>query len=72
MSQPEDPLFDYILSLGEKKVKMIGSRNLSILGGLYGNDLQRYKQIIEKIIEMKENGMNVKLNITSKSCDLKQ
>ena len=72
MSQSEDPLFDYILSLGEEKVKMIGSRNISILGGLYGNDLQRYKQIIEKIIEMKENGMNVKLNIGTKSSDPSQ
>ena len=69
MTESQDPIFDYLLTLGEEKVKMIGPRNLSLLGGLYGNDLERYKQIVEQIIEMRENGMVVNLNIKPESVD---
>lgn len=67
MSESHDSLFDYLLTLGEEKVKMIGSRNISLLGGMYGNDLERYKQIVQQILEMRENGMVVDLNIKSDS-----
>ena len=70
MSQSQDPLFDYLLTLGEEKVNMIGSRNLSLLGGMYGNDLERYKQIVQQILEMRENGMVVNLNFKTDSGDL--
>ena len=70
MSQSQDPLFDYLLTLGEEKVNMIGARNLSLLGGMYGNDLERYKQIVQQILEMQENGMVVNLNFKTDSGDL--
>jgi hypothetical protein len=70
MSQSQDPLFDYLLTLGEEKVNMIGSRNLSLLGGMYGNDLERYKQIVQQILEMRENEMVVNLNFKTDSGDL--
>ena len=70
MSESQDPVFDYLLTLGEEKVNMIGSRNLSLLGGMYGNDLERYKQIVQQILEMRENGMVVNLNFKTDSGDL--
>ena len=70
MSQSQDPVFDYLLTLGEEKVNMIGSRNLSLLGGMYGNDLERYKQIVQQILEMRENEMVVNLNFKTDSGDL--
>lgn len=70
MSQSQDPLFDYLLTLGEEKVNMIGSRNISLLGGMYGNDLERYKQIVQQILEMRENGMVVNLKFKTDSGDL--
>ena len=70
MSESQDPVFDYLLTLGQEKVNMIGSRNISLLGGMYGNDLERYKQIVQQILEMRENGMVVNLNFKTDSGDL--
>ncbi len=70
MSQSQDPVFDYLLTLGEDKINMIGSRNISLLGGMYGNDLERYKQIVQQILEMRENGMVVNLKFKTDSGQL--
>ena len=56
MTDSDEAIFKYLLSLGEDKIKDIGTQNIVLLGALYGNDFEKYKESVEQIIETGKTG----------------